>query len=186
MPYVHSGFNAMPTQAILSWLYLLNATVLITHQIDSAYWHEWELFRMQGGIQLNLLLNIPLIMLVLFGQQCLTQGRTAGIIFSGCSRLEDYSQSAFTPISCCRVMLPSDYQSPSDYLPLHFCFHWRRRSRCSCYATPIRICEMDKIDLKKTLKHLYNPSAKEIAVVEVPTMNFLIVDGEGDPNTSQA
>lgn len=45
---------------------------------------------------------------------------------------------------------------------------------------------MDKIDLKNTLKHLYNPSAKEIAVVEVPTMNFLMVDGEGDPNISQA
>lgn len=27
-----------------AWLYLANATVLITHEIDSAYWHEWELF----------------------------------------------------------------------------------------------------------------------------------------------
>jgi hypothetical protein len=70
------------SKPILSWLYLVNATVLITHQIDSAYWHEWDLFRMPGGIQLNLLLNIPLIMLVLFGQQCLTQGRVAGIVFS--------------------------------------------------------------------------------------------------------
>lgn len=72
----------MQTKSILSWLYLVNATVLITHQIDSAYWHEWDLFGMPGGIQLNLLLNMPLVMLVLFGQQCLTQGRTAGIVFS--------------------------------------------------------------------------------------------------------
>jgi hypothetical protein len=70
------------SKPILSWLYLVNATVLITHQIDSAYWHEWDLFRMPGGIQLNLLLNIPLIMLVLFGQQYLTQGRAAGFVFS--------------------------------------------------------------------------------------------------------
>ncbi|MGJ3245530.1 MAG: DUF6713 family protein [Elainellaceae cyanobacterium] len=27
-------------KSILSWLYLVNATVLITHQIDAAYWHE--------------------------------------------------------------------------------------------------------------------------------------------------
>lgn len=44
---------------------------------------------------------------------------------------------------------------------------------------------MKKIDLKKELKHLYQPSAKEVVRVEVPTMNYLMVDGEGDPNTSQ-
>jgi len=44
---------------------------------------------------------------------------------------------------------------------------------------------MKKIDLKKELKHLYNPSAKEAAIVEVPKMNFLMVNGQGDPNTAQ-
>lgn len=43
---------------------------------------------------------------------------------------------------------------------------------------------MQKIDLKKDLKHLYQPSAKEIMEVYVPMLNFLMVDGEGDPNTS--
>ncbi len=41
---------------------------------------------------------------------------------------------------------------------------------------------MKKIDLKKDLKHLYNPSAKEVVVVDVPKMNFLMIDGMGDPN----
>ena len=45
---------------------------------------------------------------------------------------------------------------------------------------------MEKIDLKKELKHLYQPSASEVVQVEVPPMNYLMVDGEGDPNTSQA
>lgn len=45
---------------------------------------------------------------------------------------------------------------------------------------------MEKVDLKKELKHLYQPSAKEVVQVDVPTMNYLMVDGEGDPNTSQA
>ncbi len=44
---------------------------------------------------------------------------------------------------------------------------------------------MQKTDLKKELKHLYQPSAKEVVQVEVPTFQFLMVDGEGDPNTSQ-
>jgi hypothetical protein len=42
-----------------------------------------------------------------------------------------------------------------------------------------------KVDLKKKLKHLYNPSAKEVSVVDVPSMHFLMVDGKGDPNTSR-
>ena len=44
---------------------------------------------------------------------------------------------------------------------------------------------MAKIDLKKELKHLYNPSPKEVVIVEVPKMNFLMIDGLGDPNTFQ-
>ena len=42
-----------------------------------------------------------------------------------------------------------------------------------------------KIDFKKELKHLYRPSAKEFVVVDVPPMNFLMIDGHGDPNTTQ-
>jgi hypothetical protein len=44
---------------------------------------------------------------------------------------------------------------------------------------------VQKTDLKKELKHLYAPSAKEVVQVDVPAFQFLMVDGEGDPNTSQ-
>ena len=44
---------------------------------------------------------------------------------------------------------------------------------------------MQKIDLKKDLGHLYQPSAKEVVQVDVPSLNFLMVDGQGNPNTSQ-
>ena len=46
-------------------LFLLNSTVLFTHQIDAAYWHELNLFHLPGGNQLNLILNLPIIALVL-------------------------------------------------------------------------------------------------------------------------
>ena len=45
---------------------------------------------------------------------------------------------------------------------------------------------MEKIDFKKELKHLYKPSVQKVDIVEVPQMNFLMIDGEGDPNTSQS
>ena len=45
---------------------------------------------------------------------------------------------------------------------------------------------MEKIDYKKKLKQLYKHSTKKVEIVEVLEMNFLMVDGEGDPNTSQS
>ena len=45
---------------------------------------------------------------------------------------------------------------------------------------------MTKIDFKKQLNHLYNPSKKEFSVVDVPAMQFLMVDGHGTPGISQA
>jgi len=44
---------------------------------------------------------------------------------------------------------------------------------------------MSKIDFKKTLNQLYNPP-KHFVVVDVPRMQFLMVDGHGDPNLAQA
>src|SRR4030042_3728978 len=43
---------------------------------------------------------------------------------------------------------------------------------------------MPKIDLKKDLQRLYQASAREPAIVEVPALNFLMLDGAGDPNDS--
>lgn len=44
---------------------------------------------------------------------------------------------------------------------------------------------MAKFDFKKENKGLYYPSTKEVSVVDAPKMNFLMIDGQGDPNTSQ-
>ncbi len=42
-----------------------------------------------------------------------------------------------------------------------------------------------KLDMKKALKEFYAPSARQCALVDVPALNILFVDGAGDPNTSQ-
>ncbi len=42
---------------------------------------------------------------------------------------------------------------------------------------------MKTIDLKKTLKPFYAASATKPAIIDVPPMNALMVDGAGDPNS---
>jgi hypothetical protein len=46
-------------------LYVLTTALLLAHQIDSAYWHEWTLFGIPGGIQgfvaLNVLIMLPFL-----------------------------------------------------------------------------------------------------------------------------
>lgn len=44
----------------------------------------------------------------------------------------------------------------------------------------------DPLDLTKTYKTLFAPSAKEPAIVTVPPFNFLMLDGKGDPNLNPA
>ena len=41
-----------------------------------------------------------------------------------------------------------------------------------------------KVDFKKTIKHLYNPPIAGFHLVDVPKMNYLMIDGKGNPNTS--
>lgn len=43
-----------------------------------------------------------------------------------------------------------------------------------------------KVDVRRTLPHLYAPRNRDWRPVEVPELIYLAIDGEGDPNTSQA
>lgn len=43
---------------------------------------------------------------------------------------------------------------------------------------------MNKIDLRSRYKHLYQPSKKTFSVVDVPPLQFLMIDGHGDPNNN--
>jgi hypothetical protein len=42
-----------------------------------------------------------------------------------------------------------------------------------------------KIDYKKSQKELYQPNAKDPVIIEVPEMQFLMIDGMGSPGDSQ-
>ena len=43
---------------------------------------------------------------------------------------------------------------------------------------------MEKLDLRKQFKHLYQPSAKKVDLVDVPTLQFVRLDGEIEPDAS--
>lgn len=45
---------------------------------------------------------------------------------------------------------------------------------------------MENYDIKKALPLLYGPKRGDFAVVDVPELSFLMIDGHGDPNASPA
>jgi hypothetical protein len=56
----------------------------------------------------------------------------------------------------------------------------------SYYRNEVRDQPMNtKVDFKKVLKHLYNPLKSGFHLVDVPPMNYLMIDGVGDPNKSE-
>ncbi|MDH3799735.1 MAG: hypothetical protein OES70_13900 [Desulfobacterales bacterium] len=67
---------------VLFWLYLTNAILLIIHEIDSAFWKEWELFKLPGGINGFLILHFPLLFLILYGLVLVAQQSFLGLIVS--------------------------------------------------------------------------------------------------------
>jgi hypothetical protein len=58
---------------LLFWLYLVNSVLLINHEIDSAYWKEWDLF---------LIIHFPLLFFILYGLVQVFQRSFTGLIFS--------------------------------------------------------------------------------------------------------
>lgn len=67
---------------VLLWIYLINATLIITHEIDSAYWKEWELFKLPGKINFFLILHIFLVFIILLGIVLLLNNLLWGLILS--------------------------------------------------------------------------------------------------------
>ncbi|MDH3829112.1 MAG: hypothetical protein OET21_16930 [Desulfobacterales bacterium] len=72
----------MMVSKVLFWLYLTNAILLIIHEIDSAFWKEWELFKLPGGINGFLILHFPLLFLILYGLVLVAQQSFLGLIVS--------------------------------------------------------------------------------------------------------
>jgi len=85
----NNGFDAsQPTQStndafrVPRVVYLVNSTLLICHEIDSAYWREWELFHIPSGPIAFVALHLPLVAFVLYGKMLAARGDRAWCWYS--------------------------------------------------------------------------------------------------------
>jgi Kef-type K+ transport system membrane component KefB len=62
----------------LDKIVILNLALVFTHQVDAAYWHEWEMFALPGGIQLFNALNVLIFLLLLGWLAPVIQRRASG------------------------------------------------------------------------------------------------------------
>ncbi len=62
--------------------YLVTMSLLIFHQIDAAYWKEWEMFHLPGGVQGYLIFNIIAIPVLLNGYKHLIRQSESAKIYS--------------------------------------------------------------------------------------------------------
>ena len=67
---------------ILFWNYLLNSILLINHEIESAYWQEWKLFKLPGEITGFLIIHFPILFLILYGLIGVYSHTITGLILS--------------------------------------------------------------------------------------------------------
>jgi len=68
----------MNQRTLVMYLYLLNLALLATHEIDAAYWQEWRLFGLPGGIEAFLVLNLLVLLIALLGFRWLSLARRSG------------------------------------------------------------------------------------------------------------
>ena len=62
----------------LNRVIVLNLALVLTHQVDVAFWREWEMFGLPGGIQLFNALNVVIFVVVLFCFVAVIQRRPSG------------------------------------------------------------------------------------------------------------
>jgi hypothetical protein len=79
--------TTQPRRRSTTWLYVANLALLTTHQADAAYWHEWDVFGVPGGISFFLAFNLGAVALVAAGLVRVAQGagsaRRSAVICAG-------------------------------------------------------------------------------------------------------
>ena len=63
--------------------YFWTMLLLILHQVDAAYWREWEMFHVPGGIQGFLVFNLAAIALVLVGYRHVLLATPQAALYAG-------------------------------------------------------------------------------------------------------
>ncbi|PKB22359.1 DUF6713 family protein [Janthinobacterium sp. 64] len=64
--------------------YFWTMLFLILHQIDAAYWKEWEMFHLPGGVQGFLVFNLAAIAVVLVGYKHVLLSTARAPFYASC------------------------------------------------------------------------------------------------------
>ena len=75
-------FWLLCTAMKISSVFIVTLTLLVSHQIDAAYWKEWEMFYLPGGIQFFDIFNLALIPVLLVGLRAVILRQRSGYIHS--------------------------------------------------------------------------------------------------------
>ncbi|MDD9302019.1 MAG: hypothetical protein HUK40_06595 [Desulfobacter sp.] len=67
---------------VFTLVYILNATLLLLHEIESAYEKEWEILKLPGKISGFLLMHLPIIILLFYGVIEVEKKSVSGIILA--------------------------------------------------------------------------------------------------------
>ena len=67
---------------ILTLIYIINAALLLLHEIESAYVKEWEILKLPGKITVFLLLHIPIILVLFWGALEIEKQTTTGNVIA--------------------------------------------------------------------------------------------------------
>jgi len=64
------------------FFYIINVTLLLSHEIESGYEKEWEILKLPGKITGFLLFHIPIIIIFFYGLYCIIQYPQIKLIIS--------------------------------------------------------------------------------------------------------
>ncbi len=65
---------------LITTIYICNATLLLLHEIESAYEEEWDILRLPGKITGFLLIHIPIVIVILWGLIEIADKTTSGLV----------------------------------------------------------------------------------------------------------
>jgi hypothetical protein len=86
---------------MLVFLYILNVTLLILHEIESAYEKEWDILKLPGKITGFLLFHIPILFLMFYGLLCIIQFPQTRLLISVVSGI-----AGFVPFMVHKLIVP--------------------------------------------------------------------------------
>lgn len=65
---------------LITALYIINAALLLLHEIESGYEKEWEILKLPGKITGFLLMHVPIILLLFYGALEIDKQTVSGLI----------------------------------------------------------------------------------------------------------